>query len=260
MARLIKLRHCPEGAAFDTRSAILWNRDGGFSLQRATWVPTGGAMGNTAGDLTGNGRPEVVFNNTRSGHFRDIHNYVYLGNDRAEYGVHNRLELPTNSGEQAAIADLDLDGFSDLIFLDSEYRDEGWQSMLRIYPGGPDGPQPQRRTRVLTHPVLQDLKVADFDRDGFLDVLAVSQVYDQKPETLAKCGTIHYGSREGFKDFRTQSFSAYGNNSLVADVNRDGFLDILFNIAETSSSFIWATRKATPLSECERCRCRPPDA
>ena len=56
-----------DGRSYDTRSLVFWNGADGFSAQRTTALATGGAMGCTVADLDGDGRPEVVFNNTMAG-------------------------------------------------------------------------------------------------------------------------------------------------------------------------------------------------
>ena len=218
-----------DGTVYDTKSPIFWNSPEGFSLDRATWLPTRGAVGNTAGDLNGDGGPEVVFNNTLSGHLRGIYNYVYLGNQKAAYGTANRLDLPSDGSDQAVIADLDLDGYPELAFTQGALRDTGWATFVRIYQGGPQGPSPGRHVDLPAKKVLQDLRVADFNRDGYLDLLTLSQVYDTKPETLAKSGMIFYGGKDGFSASRVESLEHYGHSGHLADVNRDGYLDVLLN-------------------------------
>ena len=217
-----------DGTSYDTESPVFWNGPAGFSLDRVSWVPTHGAVGNTAGDLDGDGRPEVIFNNTMSGHVKGIHNYIYLGNKDATYGVEHRLELPTDGSGQCDIADLDLDGYPEVIFLASTRINDEVHSFLRIYQGGPEGPVPGRHVELPTGPVLQGLQVADFNRDGFLDLLYICTVYDTKPESLAKSSGIYYGSEHGFLPSRCEAISTYGNDGAAADVNRDGYLDLLF--------------------------------
>jgi hypothetical protein len=212
-----------DGVRYDTESPIFWNGPSGFSEQRVSWVPTKGAMGNTAGDLDGDGRPEVVFNNTMSGHSYDVPSYIYLGNKEADYGTERRLEFPTGGGSgQALIADLDLDGFPEVVFTT--------RNGLRIFRGGPNGPSPDRYIDLPTsNKAIQDVLVADLNRDGYLDLLAVGTVYDTKPETLAKSSTIFYGSAEGFSPSRSEVLENYGGGAYLADVNRDGYLDVLFD-------------------------------
>jgi hypothetical protein len=214
---------------YDTQSAVFWNGASGFSVDRATWFPTGGAVGNNAGDLDGDGRPEVIFNNTMSGHLRKIHNYIYLGNKDAEYSVDRRLELPTDASTMGFVADLDLDGFPEFVVDAGVKTRSGWRSVIRIHRGTPQGPSPSEATEMRANTGLQHMAVADFNRDGYLDILANAQVYDTKPESLAKSGTIYYGSSDGFSADRTDGLEVYGAIVSLADVNKDGYLDILCN-------------------------------
>jgi len=216
-----------DGRKFDCKSPVYWNGPAGFSTDRVTWFPTAGAVGNTAGDLDGDGRPEVVFSNTMSGHVKEIHNYIYLGNEAAEYGIERRLELPGGS-DQCAIADLDLDGYPEVVFAGATYTEGASIARLRIHQGGPHGPVPNRFVDLPTNDTLQDVDVADFNRDGYLDLLFTCQVYDAKPETLAKSAGIYYGSKDGFKSSRFKPIEMMGSSGSIADVNKDGFLDLLF--------------------------------
>ena len=214
------------GKTYETESAVFWNGPDGFAgADRATWLPTAGAVGCTAGDLDGDGRPEVIFNSTMGGPSQfdpDFPMYVYLGNEKAEYSADRRLELPTGGGTNTyVLADLDQDGYADLAIV----APEG----LRIFHGGPDGLAPDRYTVLsLGGRSIHYVLIGDFDRDGWLDLLAVAYTYDDKPETMAKSSVILYGSADGFSAERSASIPTYcGGNAQVADVNQDGWLDVI---------------------------------
>ena len=216
-------------ATYETDSAIFWNGPKGFSTERVSWLATAGAMGNTSGDLDGDGRPEVVFNNTLRGPCAFNANlpvYIYRGSKEADYGVHRRLDLPSGGNTMAyAIADLDADGYADLV-LTTVFG-------LRIFPGGPDGPKPDKYTDLRfteghSRGIMRVL-VADFNRDGYLDLLAGAQTYDHKPETMANSSVIFYGSAEGFSVDRCEDLPTYspGTETCLADTNQNGYLDII---------------------------------
>ena len=211
-----------EDETFNTCSAIFWNGPDGYSTGRCSWVPTMGAEGVTAGDLDGDGKPVVVFCNTMTGHAKTsptLPSYIYFGGPDADYGVHRRQELPVG-GEcgVCAIADFDLDGHNDLVF--------GKQDGLRVFPGGPGGLSSDRWYDLPGF--IPEMQVADFNGDGYLDLLAVMHTYDDKPETFADSSRIYWGSPAGFSPDNYTVFPTYcGCQGYVADINCDGYLDVL---------------------------------
>ena len=213
------------GVTYETESAIFWNSPLGFSEDCVTFLPSAGVMGCNAGDLDGDGRPEVIFNNTMLGpsqYYEEFPLYVYLGNENVEYGVDRRLELPTGGGCNCyVVADLNLDGYPDLIV----NKMDG----LRIFHGGPDGLTPDHYSDLpmVGGDYAMRVHVADFDRDGYLDILLAVLTSDAKPETLSKSSVIYYGSSAGFSPERYQVIPTYSEGRVhLADVSGNGYLDI----------------------------------
>ena len=210
--------------AYETESAIFWNGPDGFSPERVTWLETTGAVGAAAGDLDGDGRPEVIFSNTLRGPSQtapDFPVYVYLGNAAGEYSTDRRLGLPTGGGSNTyVIGDFDLDGYADLAFVTMEG--------LRIFHGGPEGVSPDRYTIVqspceLPHYVL----MGDFNHNGWIDLLSIGYTYDDKPETRAKSTVIFHGGPEGYSAERSTLLPTFTANGQVGDFNQDGWLDVI---------------------------------
>lgn len=211
-----------DGTLYETESAIFWNGPSGFSANRVSRVATSGAVGNTAGDLDGDGRPEVVFNYTKSGHLKGIPSYVYLGNPEARYGTDRRLEMPTSGTSTSVVADLDLDGFPEMVFT--------IHGGLRVFRGSASGPRTDGFFDLESaNRSSHNVQVADFDRDGYLDLMSVGVVRSENPAARAKGTTLFFGSREGFAASRVQYLESYGESGYLADVNQDGFLDILLH-------------------------------
>ena len=212
------------GVTYDTESAIFWNGPAGFSPERVTWLPTGGAMGNTAADLDGDGRPEVIFNSTMGGpsqKWPQFPAYVYPADAQGHYDPQRRIELPTGGSSAYLIADLDLDGYPDLVITTPDG--------LRIFRGGPAGVAPDRYVDLPTPcKGIQNVFVADFNRDGWLDLLALGTTYDDKPETLARSSTLFFGSAQGFSPERAQNVPTCSvGMGTIADVDRDGYLELI---------------------------------
>ena len=218
-----------DGILYDCESSVFWNSPDGFSMERTTSFPTGGAVGNTAGDIDGDGKPEIIFNNTMSGHEKAINKYIYLGDKNGTYTSERRIDLPTDGSTQCAIADLDLDGHPEVIFTEGITSVTGWNSFISIYKGSPEGPHPDDVLRKKAYNGLFGVFIADFNRDGYLDLLIGCQVYDFKPESLLKSAGIYYGSKNGFAESEFEPIESSTIIAFPADVNKDGYLDIIFH-------------------------------
>ena len=213
-----------DGLSYDTESVVYWNGPDGFSEQRVDRLPTGGAIGCTAADLDGDGRPEVVFNNTMSGpstNDPDFPLYVYLGGAGGTYDPARRLELPTGGTNTYIVADLDQDGHADLVCTGT--------GRLRLFHGGPDGLRPDRYTDLLAGGRnIHYVQVGDFNRNGWLDLLAVAYTHDDKPATMAASTVIFHGSAQGYSTQRATPLPTFTKgNARVADLDGNGWLDII---------------------------------
>lgn len=211
-------------STYDVDSVILWNGPDGLSTSRATKLPVGGAMGATSGDLDGDGRPELILNGTVAGPtsaWAEFPVFVYPGSADRSFDRARRIELHSGGETYAyAIADLDLDGHADLVLA----RVYG----LRIFPGGPGGPRPERwyELPIRTGYCMQ-VHVADLNRDGWLDLVAQVQTYDDRPETMADSTHIYWGGPDGFSPERCTILPTFGTGAgYLADVDRDGWPDL----------------------------------
>lgn len=221
-------------ASYDVPARIYWNARDGFAADRFTELPAAGTMGMTAGDLDGDGRAEVVINVTMQGPvsvWRDFPAYVYFGGPGRVFDVDHPLVIPSGGEVYAyAIADLDLDGYPDLVLA----RIFG----LRIFRGGPAGIRADDWYELsLDDPttLIMQVHVADLDRDGWLDLVATVQTYDDRPETRAKSTRVFWGGPDGYSVERQSVIETYSTGGAVlADVDDDGFLDLV--VAEKPAS------------------------
>ena len=220
LPELIISKHYKENE-FDIQSPIYWNGPDGYSEDRTSWVHTIGVVGNTAGDLDGDGKPEVIFNNVLNGHVHSIPSYVYLGNKNADYSENNRLEFQTIHSSVSFVADLNSDGYPEIVFTIPEG--------FRIYSGGAKGPILNEYIDLITDIDYGELKAVDFNRDGYLDILAVTAGYSLGENDPDNASSIFYGSPSGFSLNRTDSLYNRGDLAAVGDVNNDGHIDILFH-------------------------------
>ncbi len=214
---LIFANYANEGF-FDTQSYVYWGSPAGFSRDRRSGLPTSGASGIVVADLNGNGRKDIVFINKIEGVSYaggttaslaipgPTTSWIYWGDDRGRFSPQRRQGLPTTRGADSYVnADVNADGYVDLLFAHGS-------SPTIIYWGGPRGTAKENKSAVL-NARSGTARVADFNRDGYLDLLTKYFVI--------------YGQKTGFSQIDRFAFVPPAGYPTLADLNRDGWLDVI---------------------------------
>jgi hypothetical protein len=145
---------------------------------------------------------------------------VYFG-DSTGYSIQRRRLLPIGYGGGCDVGDLDCDGHPDLVH-------SGWHSGASIFRGTDSGPDPAN-PQQLDADGAETVTIDDLDRDGYLDL-----IFPGEDATLA----IYWGSADGYSPSRrTRIPFGHGlsHNATVADLDKDGFRDVVLCMYEGSS-------------------------
>jgi hypothetical protein len=138
---------------------------------------------------------------------------LYLGSSSG-YTPTYRLLYPIRSGGNIELADLNLDGYAELVH-------SGWRSgRAVIYWGTSGGPSPYDTTSLSYSGQGEDVCVYDLDKDGYLDIIIGSSSGDLY---------IFWGAVDGYSSSRHSTVNlgyAIGHNIEVADYDRDGWGDL----------------------------------
>ncbi len=218
--------------AFETQSEILLGT-GQRRFQRLKGgLSTSGATDVTLAPAHKGGPARLVFANSQGGTlYERVPAYVYW-NGPDGFHAENRLDIPCPSGYDGSSADVNGDGFLDLILLNSGHSGHVSRSNptlgANIFWGTKNGINTERRT-VLRLGYLGNSNVADLDRDGYLDLVLGQFDHPPDPEELF----IYYGGKDdrgtiGFAEERLVKISTPGRaqTGLIADFNQDHWLDI----------------------------------
>ncbi len=173
----------------------------------------------------------AVFCNSRGGSLHEkVPLMVYWGG-RDGFDPQRRWLIPFASGYESSAADLNVDGYVDLIAMSSAH---GGRQLLQtnrgaganIFWGGKNGFDLEGRRTVLPHYGLWASNVADLDRDGWLDLVLCKFGPDQEGESEELI--VYYGGAGGFDAKRRVVLPCPGRSAagMVADFNRDAWLDI----------------------------------
>ena len=215
--------------SFTTDSWIYWG-NGGRTLERSgRGAETIGATDVVVIPARDSAPAHAAFANSRKGSVDEkVPLQVYWGGPRG-FDAESVWEIPFQSGYESSGADLNADGYADLVVLNSGHGGEAALASpilgANILWGGADGFDLERRT-TLREIDLGSSNVADLDRDGYLD-LVLGAFEDRDPETSEEL-VIHYGTERGFDGSRRAAVLSPGRSTgcAVADFNRDGWLDV----------------------------------
>jgi hypothetical protein len=126
----------------------------------------------------------------------------------------------------AQAADLTGNGWLDLIVGGHQCLSKAWRldSYVYIYWGGPEGFREDRRAQLPAH-ACNSLTLADFNRDGLLDIFATS--YNSGRDRDLD-GYIYWGLPGGrySMEARSRLFGHSGSGCLAMDFNEDGWIDL----------------------------------
>jgi hypothetical protein len=219
-----------EHYSYEVPSFIYWNSPKGFSLTNRTTLFEHGAQGNAIADFDGDGNLDVLITSMMGNSRGDYDpSYLYLGNERGKYSMEDRIELPGREAYEQAFADLDDDNQVDLLMVNrgevTRKANELW-----IYWNDNNSFSPWRITGLPVYTGV-GVEVADFDRNGYLDIIISNfNVVDKAEDGTLKPGSfIYWGEPEGWPvTERTELSIMMTRSPAICDVNRDGFLDLVF--------------------------------
>jgi hypothetical protein len=204
-------------------------------------------------DLNQDGYLDLVFSNYCSGTTQaewnyETDSYVYWGGPDG-YTTTHRLGLPTKGANGNAVADLDEDGYLDIVFsnvgknpaIGSLPDPTGVNSY--IYWGSSQGYSDSDRTQLPTNGST-GCSVADLNNDGDLDIVFSNYVTTTTPISYEIDSYIYWGDGTGSysTDDRTGLPTKGAVASYVVDLDQDGHLDIIFsNYRQNGSDSISTT-------------------
>jgi hypothetical protein len=124
---------------YNTNAYVYWNSPSGFSALRNDALPVMGGTTVRAGDVNGDGFPDLAFANSKDNETHDATSYLYWGG-KDGYTPVRRQELTTFGAVSVAIGDLNRDQKPDLFISNrsSGRTHSGGAINSYIYWGNPD--------------------------------------------------------------------------------------------------------------------------
>lgn len=223
---------------------LYWGSDQGFSENNLTKIPFSSGYESTAVDLNEDGYVDLIsINSMHGGNLEDPMggaNIFMGGPDGFDFEDLDARTLLFEIGATTSnVADLNGDGYLDIVlgFFD---RPDGLPTELVIYYGDESGYSTDRRVAIPCDGRSSSPMIADFNKDGILDIAVSSYTHD--------LFRVFWGADDGFSEQNKQEIPMIGIIDIeVADLNDDGYLDVVVchykdrinNHHDTGISILW---------------------
>jgi len=215
---------------YDAQSKIYFGRGDRKFEPAIGGIPSAGAFHIAIIKGSDQQKDQLVVSNTISGTaYEKVPLWLYYGSPNG-FGISDAVKIPFASGYESTGADLNGDGLVDIIAVNSMHGgdlDDPYAGVNILWGKKFPGKYQQSfedRT-ILQEVNASTTNVADLNKDGFLDIIiGFFDRVDQKPTELV----IYYGDEQGYNTAQRKSIPCEGRSSspMVADLNRDGWLDI----------------------------------
>lgn len=227
------------GRKWLTTSRIYWG-SGTTGAERYTEgrvqdLPTSGAVEAAAGDLDDDGFTDLVFANGRDALTADIDSVVYWGSNSG-FAADRNTNLATHGVEGVAIHK------NGVIFANAMRGRITGDIDTYVYFGGQDGTYSKDRMQRLPTIGGYESCTADFNDDGFADVLLVGSHEGDLGSNIGSW--IYWGDTTGLSPSRRGDVPTRGAiGCATGDLNKDGFIDLVFaNMEDDTAQVLWGGR------------------
>lgn len=220
LPQVVFVNHTSRGVLGNVDVSLYTGGPDGYRPDRCIRLAGWGAVESLRPDLNDDGLPDVVLANcSENSVSRDPGSYVFFNTPR---GLPHEpdLRLPTTRAHGVCCADLDRDGYLDLVFAGFNNPE------ILIFRGGPGGfdlEHPQRLRLEFEGQVYKEprwIYLADLNGDGWLDLVV--------PQILADRSFVLWGGPDGFSTERVLTLSVErAACARAADLTGNGYPDLI---------------------------------
>lgn len=211
------------GSSYTANQQLFYGDGSDFSATADATVSATGAYDSITTDINGDGYIDIIVFDYYGPSGYSSTSYVYWGS-AAGHSAASVSTFPTYGTVRGAVADLNGDGYTDIVTANHyayTYNTSSW-----VYYGNAAGTYSTTSRTSLTTYGAYDVDTADFDQDGYLDVVFCNHRSDGSYNVNS---FVYYGTATGISTTRRADLPTTGCLDLeVTDLDGDGWDDILF--------------------------------
>ena len=180
-------------------------------------------------DLNRNGYLDLLFCNSQD-HHEKAPAYLY----RDPLGTPVRSELPSDGARSGTVADLNGDGYDDLV-LGMALNGTRQDLNAFIYYGSPEG-WSERRQQIIPAPLCLATAAGDFNGDGRPDLAFLCKREWHGAESFTR---LFYQGELGFEPKRYVDLPIKGDQLAASDLDGDGYADLVVRREDGMLTVFW---------------------
>lgn len=205
---------------------------------KADFPVMGSLEGIAIGDLNGDGKPDIVGSYVWSSRLFVYENTSTTGS--ISFTARPETFYTFSPPSTVAIADIDGDGWADMMSSNSDYFNK---NTVGIWRNKGTTPLAFYDSRELPLPIGGEMELSDLDGDGRPDIVSASR-FDAATHTISVLKNVSYPGTILFAPAVT--YAANGTNTVtVADLDNDGFADIATGDFKTSNLSVFKNQLVT---------------